>query len=299
MSDQHPQVAVIVPTFNRWPHVREAIDSVLAQSYAAVECVVVDDASTDGTAEHLRAVYGPRIRLVALPHNGEKSAARNAGVRATPAPYVCMLDSDDVLTANSVEDRVRLFLDAPGFSGVAYGLTDRGKHTIGLADFTRQAVHGDLLERYLKKPFLSNNAYLLSRATMLRWGMYKEDLTNREDVELFVRLTSRLEFRFCGSYVARVRRVDDSAQSDYAKHIRQGERMIAHLRHDRFVAERLGHRIERLQRQELLELARAHYKARRFAAFRSLLFRVLRRWPGQLAANPRMTRRLLVSLFRG
>jgi glycosyltransferase involved in cell wall biosynthesis len=300
MSDQQPKVAVVIPTFNRWPHVGEAIDSVLGQAYPRVECVVVDDASTDGTAAEVRRVYGGRVCLIVQPENREKSAARNTGIRATDAQYVCMLDSDDVLTENSVEDRLRLFLQDPGFSGVAYGLSDRGKRRLNLGweALSAKAPQGDVLHRLVAQPFVLNNDFLLSRENMLRFGMYKEDLTNREDVELLIRLAARLEFRFCGSYVARVRRVDASAQFDHGKYLRQGARMIAHLRADEFVAGRLGERLDWLERQELVELARAHYKARQFRPFRSLYYRILRRWPWHAVSNRRMMRRFVLSLLR-
>jgi len=300
MSDQQPKAAVVIPTFNRWPHVGAAIDSVLAQSYPRVECVVVDDASTDGTAAEVRRVYGGRVRLIVQPQNREKSAARNTGIRATDAQYVCTLDSDDVLTENSVEDRIRVFLQDPGFSGVAYGLADWGKSRLNPTPqaFAGRGLQGDVLHRYVERPFVYNNDYLLARENMLKFGMYREDMTNREDVELLIRLAAHLEFRFCGSYVSRVRRVDRSAQFNHQKYIRQGTRMIAHLRADGFVAARLGDWLEWLERRELVELARAHYKARQFRPFRSMFYHILRRWPWHAVSNRRMVRRFVLSLFR-
>ena len=300
MTDRRPKVAVVTPTFNRWPHVRAAIDSVLAQTYAPVECVVVDDASTDETVEQLQHNYGERIRLIVQRENGEKSAARNAGIRATDAPYVAVLDSDDTLTPTSVEDRMRPFLDAPAFSGVSYGLSHWGNSptTIDLEKFARENVQGDVLDRYLRRRFVHNNDYLLSRENMLRHGMYKEDLTNREDVELLVRLAARFEFRFCGSYVTHVGRVDVSARSNYDKYLKQGMRVIDHLRDDPLVVERLGARLDDLEREELLELARANYKAGRFGPFKRLFHQLLKRWPRQTLANRRLLKRYLFSLPR-
>ncbi len=301
MTDGQPKVAVVIPTFNRWPHVGVAIDSALAQTYPHVECVVVDDGSTDGTATRLPYVFGQRIRLITLATNREKSHARNAGIRATDAEYVCMLDSDDVLTPNSVADRMRPFLEDPEFTGVAYGLSDRdAEHgdDAKLGAFAAEAVQGDVLDRYLNDPFVCNNDYLLSRQDMLTFGMYKEDLTNREDVELLIRLAARLEFRFCGSYVARVKRVDVSAQMDYEKYIRQGTCMISHLRADEFVANRMGSRLDELERRELVELARACYKSSQFVLFRSLCRRILGQCPRMAFSEWRLVRRFLFSFLR-
>ncbi len=74
-----PKVSVIIPTYNRLPMLKEAVDSVLAQDYEDMELIVVDDGSTDGTGEAMKG-YGGRVRLVQFPSNKGVSAARNKGI---------------------------------------------------------------------------------------------------------------------------------------------------------------------------------------------------------------------------
>jgi len=88
-----PTVSVIIPTFNRAALLPRALDSVVAQTYEPVEIVVVDDGSTDETAQVLRT-YSDRVRLVNTNHKGP-SHARNAGMRAATGRYIAFLDSDD------------------------------------------------------------------------------------------------------------------------------------------------------------------------------------------------------------
>jgi len=102
-----PKITVIIPTYNRWPYVCQAIDSVLKQSYLNAECLVVDDASTDGSYEKLRNKYGERIVLLRNEENKERSYSRNRGVIECNADFICFLDSDDILTQNSIEQRLR------------------------------------------------------------------------------------------------------------------------------------------------------------------------------------------------
>jgi len=73
-----PTVSVIIPTYNRWPMVGEAIESVLAQSYRSWELIVVDDGSTDDTSERL-ALYGSKIKYISRQRSGV-AAARNHGI---------------------------------------------------------------------------------------------------------------------------------------------------------------------------------------------------------------------------
>jgi glycosyltransferase involved in cell wall biosynthesis len=77
--NQVPRVSVIIPTYNRKDYVREAIDSVLAQTYTDYEIIVVDDGSSDGTEAVLRERYGDRIRYLWQENQGE-SVARNRGI---------------------------------------------------------------------------------------------------------------------------------------------------------------------------------------------------------------------------
>ena len=94
-------VSVIIPTYNRWPLVQEALESVLAQSYRWFEIVVVDDGSTDGTAEKLQEIAAP-VRLIVQP-NGGVSSARNRGIAAAQGKYVAFLDSDDLWLPKKLE----------------------------------------------------------------------------------------------------------------------------------------------------------------------------------------------------
>jgi len=87
-------VSCIVPTYNGEAYLAEALDSILAQTHPALEVIVADDGSTDGTLE-VAARYGPSIRVVAQANAGP-AAARNLGVRTASAPFLSFLDQDDV-----------------------------------------------------------------------------------------------------------------------------------------------------------------------------------------------------------
>jgi glycosyltransferase involved in cell wall biosynthesis len=90
-------VSVIIPTYNRAELVSRAIESALAQTYANIEVIVVDDGSTDGTEQILSRRYGHEPRVIYLrQENKGVSAARNVGLRAARGDYVALLDSDDV-----------------------------------------------------------------------------------------------------------------------------------------------------------------------------------------------------------
>ena len=90
-----PKVSVIIPTYNRAAYVKEAIDSVLGQSYEDYEIIVVDDGSSDDTNAVVKGFGDSRIRYIYQKNKGI-SGARNTGIRNARAQFVALLDSDDI-----------------------------------------------------------------------------------------------------------------------------------------------------------------------------------------------------------
>ena len=104
-----PKVSVVIPVFNRPAAVRRAIESVLAQTCQDFEIIVVDDGSTDATAASVAAFADRRITLIRHERNRGGSAARNTGIRASSAPYVAFLDSDDEWLPTKLERQLEVF----------------------------------------------------------------------------------------------------------------------------------------------------------------------------------------------
>lgn len=122
-----PRVSVVMPFFESARFIAEAIESVLAQRYDAWELLLVDDGSTDGSAEIARAYaarHPDRIRCLEHPGRANRGpgAARNLGFRAARGELLAMLDADDVYLPNKLEEQVAL-LDAHPEAGMLYGTT--------------------------------------------------------------------------------------------------------------------------------------------------------------------------------
>jgi len=96
-----PLFSVLIPSYNREQHVREAVESVLAQTWSNYELFVIDDGSTDGTQSTL-AKYGSRIHVIRQANQGPEVARNNAAVQAQ-GEYLVFLDSDDLLFPNALE----------------------------------------------------------------------------------------------------------------------------------------------------------------------------------------------------
>jgi glycosyltransferase involved in cell wall biosynthesis len=132
------RTSIIVSSYNYARYLRQAIDSALAQTAAEVEVIVVDDGSTDDSAQIIRS-YGDRIRAVFKP-NGGQASAWNAGFASSRGQIVLFLDSDDVLDAAAVEQVQQRFAEG-GLAKVHWPL--RVIDELGRSD-GRRVPPGDL-----------------------------------------------------------------------------------------------------------------------------------------------------------
>ncbi|MCD4790670.1 MAG: glycosyltransferase family 2 protein [Bacteroidales bacterium] len=278
----YPKVAVIIPTYNRYPVICRAIDSVFIQSYSNIDCLVIDDGSTDNTAQLLKDKYSSSIHIYRNKSNKEKAYSRNRGVKETDAEYICFLDSDDTLTKNSIERRLYSLLSCSESCSASFGIRLDASYNNNAIDRYRNIMKsGDILslDQYLSdKKWLSTNSFLISRNLMLTYGMYNEKLANNEDVELFIRLLTRIEFCFCGTAVTRI--FDDAknrARNNFDKIIKHGTMFSEILENNHSIAKKIEKWMPSIKKEEYAELLGALYHSGRYKEFRKMFNKGLNR----------------------
>jgi glycosyltransferase involved in cell wall biosynthesis len=102
-----PHISVVIPLYNKAPHIKATLDSILKQTLLPEEIIVVDDGSTDGSGDVVESFNNPLIRLIKQTNQGE-STARNVGVIAAKGCFVAFLDADDYWHVNHIDTLVRL-----------------------------------------------------------------------------------------------------------------------------------------------------------------------------------------------
>lgn len=112
-----PRVSVIVPTYNRAPQLKRALESVIAQTYRELEIIVVDNGSTDNTKEVVSDLRDQRVCYYRYTVRKNASAARNAGASIASGTYLAFLDSDDVWEPHHLEVSLRLLYENPHAKG--------------------------------------------------------------------------------------------------------------------------------------------------------------------------------------
>lgn len=127
------KISVVIPAYNAAPFIEKAVRSVLDQTWTDLECIVVDDGSTDDTAAVLSGIDDPRLRTIHQPNSGV-SRARNAGVAASSGELVAFLDSDDAWLPRKLERQVAVLAARPEVGAVlcSYLVTDTALEPIGL-----------------------------------------------------------------------------------------------------------------------------------------------------------------------
>jgi glycosyltransferase involved in cell wall biosynthesis len=220
-------LSAVIPTRNRARMVCEAVESALCQRHGEVEVIVVDDASTDDTANVLARSFASRICLVRLPQRRGAGAARNAGVRLASGELVAFLDDDDLWLPGKLDAELRVFERFPEAEAVVSdSLTFVNGQAAEKSFFARNgllaATNGQLRWanecRWLWTNSLNGVAMCsitVRRSALDRLGLeswFAEDLVSCEDWELEMRVYHHCRVAVLPEVWARVRRVDDGAR---------------------------------------------------------------------------------------
>ena len=205
-----PRVSVCIGTHNREGTIRECLDSVLAQTYRNLEVVVVDNASTDRTAE-VAAGYGEPVRVIRRAENsGMCSTTRNEAARQARGDYLAFLDSDDSWYPDKLEKQVR-FLQV--HSGIplchAYcRLMDEDSREGGIRHEGAVPPTGRCFDALLDHCWITISTVVMTRALYEEYGPFREDLPYGrlgEDYEFFLRVARTHEIGFLPEVLARYR----------------------------------------------------------------------------------------------
>ncbi|MBA3997514.1 MAG: hypothetical protein C0466_10135 [Candidatus Accumulibacter sp.] len=184
-------VSILVPTYNRANYIGECLDSLLAQTEPALEIIVIDDGSEDGTADLLRA-YGERIRYVRK-ENGGKPSAVNLGLALARGQLIWIFDDDDVALPDAIASRTAALRARPDagfvFSSHYYGSDDAQGRIVRGRPHVAPAYGDDRFFAELMKGCFFHLATALVRAEVYREvGGFDAELLSSEDYDMQLRL---------------------------------------------------------------------------------------------------------------
>jgi glycosyltransferase involved in cell wall biosynthesis len=202
-----PRVSVVVPLHNAESYIEAAVRSALSSDLLELEVIVIDDGSTDNSAEIVSGIADPRVTLIRLRPSGRPSRPRNVGIARAKAPYVAFLDADDLIKTDKLSVAVRM-LDAHPEAGFAFAdferIDEHNNVTLKstLADFEnfqallKHAVEPDwyfipqanLARALLNENFIGTSGVVLRKEILKEIGPFDESTIYSEDLDLWFRL---------------------------------------------------------------------------------------------------------------
>lgn len=184
------RISVVIPCFNRRATLKRCLDSVMGQTFAAGEVIVVDDGSTDGTADWVSENFAD-VSLIQQENLGV-SAARNAGIRNVRTEWIAFLDSDDLWLPEKLEKQVAALEEFPEYRVCHTEETwiYKGKEKPVAAPYRKRS--GWIFKHCLPVCAISPSTALVHRSVFEELGVFDESLPACEDYDLWLRICSKM-----------------------------------------------------------------------------------------------------------
>ncbi|WP_303784434.1 glycosyltransferase [Azovibrio restrictus] len=213
------EVDVIIPVFNGERFLAEALRSVQQQTFPVAQIIIADDGSTDGTRQVAAGFMAndERITYLKLPHAGV-SAARNAGIAASSAPFIAFLDADDIWLPEKLELQIQAFEQGGpeiGFVHSSYFYINQHGESIPDMLIFEPKQRGDIFMPLLLEGYVlsgSASSVMVRREVLDKAGHFDERLFHGEDWDLWIRLARISKVDFTPEAVVGIRVHDQSAQ---------------------------------------------------------------------------------------
>lgn len=228
MKTEFPLVSVICLSFNHKPFVLEALQSVVDQTYPACELIIVDDASTDGSAEVIQTFSNqhPSVKFIQLKENIGNCKAFNIGLRAARGKFIIDFATDDIMEADRIARQVELFSHLAPEYGVVFTdatyIDSKGNFLRNHYEylFTHRLLttvpEGSVFAEVLSRYFIASPTMMVRREVFDSLGGYDEDLSY-EDFDFWVRSSRLYKYAFLNERLTKIRRTGKSMSSGWYK----------------------------------------------------------------------------------
>jgi glycosyltransferase involved in cell wall biosynthesis len=213
-----PQVSIIIPTHDRAALLGETIESAL-KAGSDVEVIVVDDASTDDTAEICEKI--PNIRYLRLACNSGVAVARNTAVLASSAEFIAFLDDDDLRLPNTIDAQIQILKAEPDVA-LVYGrvlMGDSRRVPTGQV-LPPSCPQGDVFYELLTSNFILTNSVVARRQSLITAGLFRAKYSPAEDWDLWLRMGEHAPFRGVEEAVAIYRSANPASGQATSDHVR-------------------------------------------------------------------------------
>jgi glycosyltransferase involved in cell wall biosynthesis len=238
LSSNSPLVSVIIPAYNAEQFIERTLNSVLCQIYQHLEILVVDDGSTDRTAEIVKSIaqQDHRVILLQQPNSGV-AAARNLGIQKSKGEFIAPIDADDIWYPQNLEKQVRCLLQSEPSVGLVYSWSlNIDEEDSPIEGFCASKIEGKVYKTLLCHNFIGNaSATLIRRTCFEKVGGYncqmkEQNAQGCEDWELYLRIAEHYQFRVLPEFHVGYRKIINSMSGDYSKMAKSHSLMLQAVR---------------------------------------------------------------------
>jgi len=189
-----PKISVVIPAYNNEETIARTIASVLNQTFADFELIIINDGSQDATLDIINQFEDARIKVFSYPNQGT-SASRNSGISHSTGEYVSFLDADDIWLPEKLEMQLKV-LQENLEAKVAYSWIDYiDENDDFIVSGSHQSFSGEIYEQLLMKNFLENGSNpLIEKQALLKVGEFDKSVFGSEDWDMWLRLAYKFKF---------------------------------------------------------------------------------------------------------
>lgn len=180
-------ISVLMTVYNGERYLRQAIESVLKQTYSDFEFLIIDDDSTDESPEIIKAYHDPRIRIISNSLNKGQTVSLNIGLREARSEYIARIDADDIAFPHWLQSQVNFLKNNAAVDVLSAGLVTFSEKGLGKAYFSPSCREDILLKAIIKSP-INHGGALIKKDTILKIGGYNNDYKIAADYGVWIKL---------------------------------------------------------------------------------------------------------------
>jgi glycosyltransferase involved in cell wall biosynthesis len=223
-----PKVSVIIPAYNSERTIQETIASVLQQTFADFEIIVINDGSTDNTLSLLQTISDHRLEIYSY-ENGGLATARNRGIAKTRGELLSFLDADDVWTQDKLASQFAALEQHPE-AGAAYSWTVgmmQAETSVTYIEAHADRVEGNIYRDLLLENLIGSGSNILVRRSVIDTvGQFQDTFKPCEDWDFYLRIAAKFPFAVVPQYQILYRKAAGSMSSQPQRFEESGLRLL-------------------------------------------------------------------------
>lgn len=230
-NEQYPLISIVINCYNGAGYLKEAVESVLNQSYQNWELILWDNQSTDETASIFKSFSDPRLKYFYAPVHTKLGEARNLALEKTSGLWIGFLDSDDLYLPEKLQKQAELILSGDKELGIVYGKMQIIDSTESIeiggwqkamlkqtdSSASRQLPEGDVFSKLLNEDLIPLPTALFLKSGFQAVGGIDLELEFAEDLDLFVKLSKKYTVKAVNEVVCYYRIHNNNLSLEYEK----------------------------------------------------------------------------------